>query len=73
MYAGFTVYLNVLLECLYVYVVLDFHDDFDEFIDRDSDVAAATSSTSHNITDWEVGGAYLLFAYVMSSALLVTS
>jgi len=35
--------------------VLDFHDDFDEFIDRDSDVAAA-SSTSHNITDWEVSG-----------------
>lgn len=39
--------------------VLDFQDDFDEFIDRDSDVAAA-SSTSHNITDWgEVGGAHL--------------
>ena len=43
-----------------IIVVLDFHDDFDEFIDRDSDVAAATSSTSHNITDWEVGGAHLL-------------
>ena len=39
-------------------VVLDFHDDFDEFMDRDSDVAAA-SSTSHNITDWEVGVAHL--------------
>jgi len=36
-------------------IALDFHDDFgDEFGDeRDSDVAAA-SSTSHNITDWEV-------------------
>ncbi|XP_065918943.1 GATOR2 complex protein WDR24-like [Dysidea avara] len=34
---------------------LDFHDDYgDEFGDeRDSDVAAA-SSTSHNITDWEL-------------------
>lgn len=40
-------------------VVLDFHDDFDEFMDRDSDVAAA-SSTSHNITDWEVGVAHSL-------------
>lgn len=39
--------------------MLDFHDDFDEFIDRDSDVAAA-SSTSHNITDWEVGEVHLL-------------
>ena len=38
--------------------MLDFHDDFDEFMDRDSDVAAA-SSTSHNITDWEVGVARL--------------
>ena len=40
-------------------VALDFHDDYgDEFGDeRDSDVAAA-SSTSHNITDWEVRGMY---------------
>ena len=45
--------------------MLDFHDDFDEFIDRDSDVAAATSSTSHNITDWEVGGAHLLIMLIM--------
>ena len=45
--------------------MLDFHDDFDEFMDRDSDVAAATSSTSHNINDWEVGGACLLVACYM--------